>query len=86
MNINKKATLQRTRDFFDTDYLKYLNNSNFTKYGLRSIDYTQPKVTHTRRTDVLAFLIAQDIEANIIIASVNYAIYECHNLSTLMTG
>lgn len=64
----------------------YESKNNFTKYGLRSIEYTQPKVTHTRRTHGLAFLLAQDIEANIIIASVNYAIYECHNISALMTG
>lgn len=80
MHINQKATLQRTRDFFDTDYLKYLNNSNFTKYGLSSIDYTQPKVTHTRRTDGLAFLIAQAIDADIIITSVNQSIDDCPNL------
>lgn len=80
MHINQKATLQRTRDFFDTNYLKYLNNSNFTKYGLRSIDYTQPKVTHTRRTDGLAFLIVQAIDADIIITSVNQAIDDCPNL------
>ena len=59
---------------------------NFTKYELRSIEYSQPKVTHMRRTHGLAFLLAQDIEANIIIASVNYAIFDCHNLSALITG
>lgn len=80
MHINRKATLQRTRDFFDNDYLKYLNNSNFTKYGLKSIDYTQPYVNHTRRTDGLSLLIAQAIDADAIITSVKQAIYDCPNL------
>lgn len=80
MHINRKATLQQTRDFFDNDYLKYLNNSNFTKYGLRSIDYTQPYVSHTRRTDGLASLIIQAINADIIITSVNQAIHDCPEL------
>ena len=80
MHINRKATLQRTRDFFDNDYLKYLGNSNFTKYGLKSIDYTQPYVSHTRRTDGLELLIAQALDADIVIASVNQAIHDCPEL------
>lgn len=77
MKVNKKATVQRVRDFFENDYLTYLNLSNFSKYGLRSIDYTQPKVSYTKRTDALAELITKASDADLIILSIKQAISDC---------
>lgn len=77
LNINRKATLQRIRSFFNYNYPNYLNLSDLTNYELKSIDYTQPYVTQTRRTDALEKLITQQIEANLIVMSVQQAINKC---------
>lgn len=90
MHINQKATLERSRAFFANDYLDYLKISNFTNAILRSIDYTQPYVTHTRRTDGLESLITKALDADIIIASVYQAVHDCpeftqHPYKTILT-
>lgn len=77
LNINRKATLQRIRSFFNYNYPNYLNLSDLTNYELKSIDYTQPHVIQTRRTDALEKLITQQIEANLIVTSVQQAINKC---------
>ena len=77
LNINRKATLQRVRSFFNYNYPNYLNLSDLTNYELKSIDYTQPHVIQTRRTDALEKLITQQIEANLIVMSVQQAINKC---------
>ena len=47
LNINRKATLQRVRSFFNYNYPNYLNLSDLTNYELKSIDYNSPKLIET---------------------------------------